>query len=300
MLTLTLTDCPAGLRGDLTKWLLEIAAGVYVGNVSARVRDELWHRIVETCKNGRAVLAYDTNNEQGLDFKVHGSTWEPIDFDGIKLILRPSPSRLKSQQESMKRGFSNAARHQDAKKFARIRSRSRTPDSYIVADVETTGLNPERDDLLEIGALKIINHEQAGSYNVLINTGKSVPSEITKLTGITTQMTVNQGIPLFDAMNGFVSFTDKLPIVAHNVDFDMGFILNACAECGFPLLTNRCIDTLSLARRLIKGLPNYKLGTLAKHFGITHDNAHRSIGDCQVTWLLYEKLIKMMDSTDEN
>jgi CRISPR-associated protein Cas2 len=298
MLALTLTDCPAGLRGDLTKWLLEIAAGVYVGNVSARVRDELWLRIIETCKNGRAVLAYDTNNEQGLDFKVHGDSWEPIDFDGIKLILRPSPSRLKSQHESMKRGFSNVARNQDAKKFARLRSR--TPDSYIVADVETTGLNPDRDELLEIGALKITNHEQVGAYNVLINTGKPVSSEITKLTGISTQMTITQGITLSNAINGFILFADTLPIVAHNADFDMGFLLKACAISGFSLLTNRCIDTLSLARKLVKGLPNYKLGTLAKHFDITHDNAHRSIADCQMTWKLYEKLIKLTNPMAEN
>jgi CRISPR-associated protein Cas2 len=282
----------------MTKWLMEVDTGVYVGNVSARVRDELWLRIKETCKNGRAVLVYDTNNEQGLDFKVHGSTWEPINFDGLKLMLRPSPSRLKAQQESIKHGFSNAARLQTAKKFAKIRSRN--PENYVVADVETTGLNSDRDDLLEIGAIKIANHEQIGSYNVLININKPVPPEIIRLTGITTQMTAEAGIPLLDAMGGFISFVENLPIVAHNSDFDMGFLLSACAKCGLPLLTNRCIDTLLLSRRLLKGLQNYKLATLVKHFGIPHNDAHRSLGDCRVTWEIYKKLMKMMSNENEN
>jgi CRISPR-associated protein Cas2 len=272
---------------------MEIDTGVYVGNVSARVRDELWQRIEETCKNGRAVLAYDTNNEQGVDFKVHGGTWEPIDYDGLKLMLRPSPSRLKAQQEKMKLGFSNAARIQTAKKFAKVRARS--PESYIVADVETTGLNADRDDLLEIGAIKITEHAHISSYNTLIKIDKPVPPEISKLTGITSQMASETGVPLSEAINGFVSFVSNLPIVAHNADFDMGFLLSACSKCGLPLLTNRCIDTLALSRRLLRGLPNYKLGTLTEHFGILHDNAHRSLGDCLVTWRLYEKLMEMMN-----
>jgi CRISPR-associated protein Cas2 len=95
MIVISMTDCPVGLRGDLTKWLLEINTGVFVGQVSARVRDRLWERITETTKEGRVTMVFNTNNEQRLDFRVHNGTWEPIDFDGIKLMLRPSPSRIK-------------------------------------------------------------------------------------------------------------------------------------------------------------------------------------------------------------
>ena len=62
MIVITLTDCPISLRGDLTKWLLEINTGVFVGRVSARVRDNLWDRVVKNVKNGRATLVYSTNN----------------------------------------------------------------------------------------------------------------------------------------------------------------------------------------------------------------------------------------------
>lgn len=73
MTVIVLSDCPPKLRGDLTKWLLEISTGVYVGKVSARVRDELWLRVCDNLKSGRASMVYSTNNEQGMDFRVHNS-----------------------------------------------------------------------------------------------------------------------------------------------------------------------------------------------------------------------------------
>ena len=84
MIVVSLTNCPPRLRGDLTKWLIELNAGVYVGNVSARVRDELWQRICEHVKDGRATMVFSAHNEQGLDFRVHNTTWIPKDFDGIR------------------------------------------------------------------------------------------------------------------------------------------------------------------------------------------------------------------------
>ncbi|QPK78810.1 type I-E CRISPR-associated endoribonuclease Cas2 [Corynebacterium lizhenjunii] len=89
MIVLVVTACPAGLRGDLTKWLLEISPGVFVGRPSARVRELLWDRCVELSKDGRAILVFQTDNEQGLDFRVHRHDWEPVDFDGITLMRRP-------------------------------------------------------------------------------------------------------------------------------------------------------------------------------------------------------------------
>lgn len=78
----------AEARGDLTKWLIEIDTGVFVGNLSARVRDSLWERVCANIKTGTAAMAYGVNNEQKLDFRVHNSAWEPVDFDGIKLVRR--------------------------------------------------------------------------------------------------------------------------------------------------------------------------------------------------------------------
>ena len=70
MVVIVLTACPVGLRGDLTRWLLEISPGVFVGHLDARVREKLWERIVELSKNGRAIMVYSARNEQHLAFKV--------------------------------------------------------------------------------------------------------------------------------------------------------------------------------------------------------------------------------------
>ena len=118
MIVVTLNDCPSALKGDLTKWLLEITPGVYVGQVSSRVRENLWGRICELAKNGRATMVYSTRNEQHLDFRVHGSNWEPIDFDGIKLMLRPSPARVKKLGK-MRLGYSKASKYRKAKRMER-------------------------------------------------------------------------------------------------------------------------------------------------------------------------------------
>lgn len=99
MIVITLTDCPPKVRGDLSKWLLEISTGVYVGNLSARVRDELWERVCEHVKEGRTTMVYSSNGEQKLDFAIHNTSWLPVDYDGIKLVRKPS-SKEREQSES--------------------------------------------------------------------------------------------------------------------------------------------------------------------------------------------------------
>ena len=108
MIVLTMTNCPPKLRGDLSKWLLEINTGVYVGNVNARVRELIWKRVCENIKNGQATLVFPANNEQHMDFYVHNTNWQPIDLDGIKLMKHPK--NIYEQGELLKSGFSNAAK----------------------------------------------------------------------------------------------------------------------------------------------------------------------------------------------
>ncbi len=91
MIVIVVAACPIGLRGHLTRWLLEISAGVFVGKVSGRVRDLLWERTLEMVKTGRAIMVFSANNEQGLDFKVHKHEWTPVEMEGLTLMLRPNP-----------------------------------------------------------------------------------------------------------------------------------------------------------------------------------------------------------------
>lgn len=112
MTVIVVAACPVGLRGHLTRWLLEISAGVFVGKVSTRVRDLLWIRTVEMVKNGRAIMVYAADNEQGLDFKVHRHEWTPVEIEGLTLILRPNDTGNPGAVGSSDRteGWSSAGR----------------------------------------------------------------------------------------------------------------------------------------------------------------------------------------------
>ncbi|WP_237565455.1 type I-E CRISPR-associated endoribonuclease Cas2e [Ornithinimicrobium cavernae] len=109
---LVLTACPAGLRGHLTRWLLEISAGVFVGRVSARVRAELWQRVTELAKDGRAVMVFQDDTEQGFSFQVNKHHWSVVDHDGLTLMLRPSAADSPEGHDAgaPRKGWSKASR----------------------------------------------------------------------------------------------------------------------------------------------------------------------------------------------
>lgn len=117
MVVLVLTACPSGLRGHLTRWLLEISPGVFVGHITSRVRDLMWARVVELAKDGRAIMIYSTRGEQRLAFKVHRHDWSPIDFDGVSLMMRPTERSAKTPQ--LRAGWSNASKYRMAARRGR-------------------------------------------------------------------------------------------------------------------------------------------------------------------------------------
>lgn len=175
-----MTDCPPRLRGDLSKWLQEVNTGVYVGNVSARVRDALWERVCENLKNGRATMVFSASNEQRMDFRVHNTSWKPVDYEGIQLIRRPLPSSV--AEETLKPGFSKAAKRQmaDRKRWAA----EKRDQSFVVIDLETTGLFPAQDKILEFGAIRVRDNQKTDLFSRLVRQEKGVPQKITALTGI--------------------------------------------------------------------------------------------------------------------
>ena len=96
LVVISTSAVPVGLRGELTRWLLEISPGTFVGNVSARVRDELWAMCTEQAGNGSALLVHSARREQRLDFRSHGTRWTPVDMDGLTLMLRPDQQSPKA------------------------------------------------------------------------------------------------------------------------------------------------------------------------------------------------------------
>jgi CRISPR-associated protein Cas2 len=108
---IVLTNCPAALRGLLTRWLLEISPGVFIGDPSARIRDVLWEEIRGYAGQGRALMAYTTNSEQGYTFRTHDHAWRPVDHEGLTLIQRPTEGAMEPNAGSTPRsGWSKAAK----------------------------------------------------------------------------------------------------------------------------------------------------------------------------------------------
>lgn len=166
---------------------------------------------------------------------------------------------------------------------------SMLPEQFIVFDLETTGLNAQRDKIIEIGALRVKRSDLAAgtvrveTFNSLVKIKGKVPAKITELTGITSAMLERDGVELTEALTGFLSFIQGDPLVAFNATFDMGFMTVAMAP-NAPL-RNRVSCALAMARRAFPGQPNYRLSTLAR--SVDAGTAHRSVADCHRALVVY-------------
>ncbi len=290
MIVITLSDCPPKVRGDLSKWLIEINTGVYVGQISARVREALWQRICENLKTGRATMVFSAAGEQRMDFCVHNTTWEPVDFEGLKLMRRPLPFPGKSFTADVAKGFSKAAKQQKVRNAQRARRRTLQEDNYVVLDLETTGLSCTDDKIIEIAALSVAGNTVEAELELLVQCSKSLPQSICRLTGITDEQLRREGIPLSKALSQLISFIGNRKIICHNAAFDFGFLHTACRQMGLSMLRNPCVDTLTIARRKVLNVDNYQLGTLANYFSLDIAKQHRALSDCYLTYGIYKKL----------
>lgn len=165
-------------------------------------------------------------------------------------------------------------------------------DEFIVFDIETTGLNKFTEEITEIGAVKIKNLKVVDTFSALVNPEKSIPYEITNLTGITNEM-VKDKETIKEVMPKFLEFIGESPIVAHNANFDTGFIIEKCLKYGYTF-DSTILDTLSLSRWLVKDIKRHKLNLLAKHFNISLENHHRAVDDAKATGEIFIKLIEMI------
>ena len=159
-------------------------------------------------------------------------------------------------------------------------------DDYVVFDLETTGFDPKTSKIIEIGALKYKNNELIEEFSVLINPKCSIPDVITAITGIDDEL-VSNAIFIEEALPKFIAFIEDLPLVAHNSSFDLSFIEENINNLHLPMITNKNIDTVYLARKYIKGVFNHKLETLKNYFHLTY-SSHRSIEDCLTTNHVYQ------------
>lgn len=164
-------------------------------------------------------------------------------------------------------------------------------NSYAALDIETTGLNPAADKIIEIGVARIENGEVVDTYSELVNPQIQLSSRISELTGITDNMLCDKPC-IGDIIEAVVCFIGDLPILGHNVIFDYSFIKKAAVNNKLTF-DKEGIDTLKIARRLLPELPHKGLEYLCKHYGINPGNSHRALDDAISASKVFEEMKKI-------
>ena len=173
-----------------------------------------------------------------------------------------------------------------------------TVDSpFVVFDIETTGLNKEKCKIIEIGAVKIQDGEIIDRWSTFVNPKTKIPSEITNLTSITDSM-VRDASVFSEQIDDFLKFCEGCVMVAHNANFDMGFMKEEAKNCGrsFDL---PYLDTLILARCMYKSLPNHKLDTLCRHLNVILAHHHRAVDDAEATAQAFVKMLEELKASEK-
>lgn len=165
-------------------------------------------------------------------------------------------------------------------------------DEFVVFDIETTGLSAMTCKITEIGAVLVCKGEVLKVFSTFANPGGHIPEEITELTGITDEM-VADAPSQSDAVKAFIEFVGRRTVVAHNANFDMGFIRRAAENAGIPF-NPPYLDTLSMSRFLNPELKNHKLDTLVDFYGLGDFNHHRACDDAEVTAKIFCKMAEKL------
>ena len=284
MIVVVMTNYPPKLRGDLSKWLIEINTGVYVGQVNARVREALWKRICENISSGQAVMVFSTNNEQHMDFYVHNTSWKPVDYDGIKLMMHPERGRP-AEGSAGATFFSNAARQ----RMNRRRRNNKMPASYVLLDIETTGLSTDDSEILEIGLIEVESGAVTGQYSYIIKV-ESIPENIVRLTGIDMHRVETEGGDLKASLEKTFEIIEEKNVLIYNSAFDLGFLQSSAKRAGLEFPYINVIDVYELVKKKITDAPDHKLETAAVQLGINAKQKHRALDDCLLMNEVYLKL----------
>lgn len=160
-------------------------------------------------------------------------------------------------------------------------------ESYIVVDLETTGLNPRKEKIIEIGALKIEKGECVGTFETFVNPGRALSRKVQEITTIT-DADLEDAPYIEEVLPKYLEFSGNYPLVGHSIKFDFSFLKKAAVNCGFTY-EREGVDTLPIAKTYLQDLESKSLLELCKHFGIPH-NPHRALGDAKATFELYRIL----------
>lgn len=169
--------------------------------------------------------------------------------------------------------------------------------TFVAFDFETTGLDPSHDKIIEFAAVRFRNGELEDSLSTFINPQIPIPPEITNITGITDEM-VSKAPGEDEVIRDIVDFLDFHPIVAHNIDFDLGFLKQLKSKYlkNDSQISNLIYDTLFLAQSFLFFLPNHQLGTVSTFFGFSREGEHRALPDTKNVGYIFLRLIEEVSS----
>lgn len=168
--------------------------------------------------------------------------------------------------------------------------------SYIAFDIETTGLNPLEDEIIEIGALKVRDGKVAERFIEFIRPLSSISPVITGLTGITDEM-VSEARSRSQVVGDFLDFCEDDILIGHNVIFDYSFVKCSAAKDGLAF-EKQGIDTLKIAKKVHSDMDSKSLGSLCEHYNIENKSAHRAYHDALATAKLYQTLAHYFEEND--
>ncbi len=168
---------------------------------------------------------------------------------------------------------------------------------YAIIDVETTGGVARFERITEIAIVLHDGRQVLDTFSTLLNPERSIPWNITQLTGITDEM-VAHAPKFYEVARQIVELTEGAIFVAHNVSFDYSFIREEFARLGYPY-TRKQLCTVRLARKTFPGLPSYSLRNLKQHFNIHAEKSHRALDDTLATVQIFEKILAAQDGADK-
>jgi DNA polymerase III subunit epsilon len=180
---------------------------------------------------------------------------------------------------------------------ARVEPVPRIPESFVVFDLETTGLDPDGDEIIEIGAIRVDRRANTREpFRVLVRSERELPRYITGLTGITADMLVRDGIHLDDALAQFLAFAGELPLVSYAAGFDTAFLCNAMQRRNPDwTMRNPVSCALKLSRLAWPYLPSFRLTDVADNGAHYAEPPHRALGDCERALLVYLAAVRELE-----
>ncbi len=172
-------------------------------------------------------------------------------------------------------------------------------ENYVVFDLETTGISPGEDSIIEISAIKVKGHEPVAEFNMLVNPGTHIPAGATNVNGITDDM-VREAPGLKEVLPDFFSFIEGEILVGHNIQsFDLLFLYRAAEELLEREVPNDYVDTLFMAKACLPQLGRHRLTDISAYFHINTEGAHRALSDCIMNQKCYEQMGKLLDNNNK-